>query len=92
MDGGGSMQQRRFCTAKTRRQQMYRDVHFLTWPLLFPHISIQDDFFTGIAAHYHTMVLSYRYAQAQTYVLYVCLPRTNATVSKIHTLFNCYNV
>ena len=28
-DAGGSMQQRRFCTAKTRHQQMYMDVHLL---------------------------------------------------------------
>ena len=40
MDGGGSMQQRRFCIAKTRRQQMYRDVHLLTRYLycLFPKV------------------------------------------------------
>ena len=29
MDGGGSTQQRGFCTAKTRHQQMYTDVHLL---------------------------------------------------------------
>ena len=43
MDGGGSMQQRRFCIAKTRRQQMYRDVHLLTRYLyrLFPKVFSQ---------------------------------------------------
>ncbi|MGP1431878.1 MAG: hypothetical protein ACTTJ4_06145, partial [Treponema sp.] len=37
-DGGGYMQQRRFCEAKTRRQQMYKDVHLLARYLyrLFP--------------------------------------------------------
>ena len=39
-DGAGFMQQRRFCTAKTRRQQMYIPVHLLTRYLyrLFPKV------------------------------------------------------
>ena len=41
-DGGGSMQQRRFCTAKTRHQQMYMDVHLLMRYLypLFSKVSV----------------------------------------------------
>ena len=42
---------------------------------LFLHISIQDDFFTGIAAYYYAMVVGCRYVQTQTYFITVCAYR-----------------
>ena len=49
------------------------DVYFLMWPLLFTHISIQDDF--SFFTEYHKLQVHFS-----------CM---NVTGSKVHTLFNC---